>query len=349
MTGLPLQLARFRFDFEVETPLHLHYYAGSQLRGAFGHALRRTACVTRQKDCKACPLYRGCAYPEVFETPAPEDHRLQRFSQVPNPYVIEPPPLGARDYPPGATLSFHLVLMGRALRYLPLIVYAWQRALERHAGLGGGSARLAAVAYVPPEGPEQGLFAEGTLRAPELAPVPAPALDGAARLRFSTPLRLQQRGQALGHAMRARDLLMALARRYWLLAEFHQDLRPAVDFRALAEQAGTVALEGELLWRDWHRYSSRQGQPMVLGGVIGTVTLRGELAPFQGLLAAGQWTHLGKNASFGLGQYRLASGIMDPVNASMPVPQNTLPAPPEPGGKPPRNPLNQWRLPTRSL
>ena len=59
------------------------------------------------------------------------------------------------------------------------------------------------------------------------------------------------------------------------------------------------------MWRDWRRYSSRQRQEMVLGGVVGEVALRGELAPFAELLAVGQWTHLGKNTSFGLGRYRL--------------------------------------------
>jgi hypothetical protein len=43
----------------------------------------------------------------------------------------------------------------------------------------------------------------------------------------------------------------------------------------------------------------------VLGGVIGEAVLRGDLTPFAELLAAGQWTHLGKNTSFGLGRYRL--------------------------------------------
>ncbi|SMF96971.1 Uncharacterized conserved protein [Methylomagnum ishizawai] len=302
---LPLKLARFRLDCTVEAPIHLHYYAGSQLRGAFGHALRRTACVTRQQDCHACPLYRSCAYPEIFETPAPERHRLQRFSQVPNPYVVEPPPLGARDYPAGAALGFHCVLMGRALRHLPLVVYAWKRALERPGGLGGGHVRLDAVTYVGPDGSEQRVYAEGGLSAPAVAPVPVPALADRAVVEFETPLRLQAAGGVRGHAMTARDVLMALARRYWLLAEFHQAAEPAVDFAGLGGLAGAVELTGELRWRDWRRFSSRQRQEMVLGGVLGRVTLRGALAPFAGLLAAGQWTHLGKNASFGLGRYRL--------------------------------------------
>ena len=51
-----LPLARYRFHWRVSAPIHLPAYAGSMLRGAFGHALRRLACMTRQADCAACPL-----------------------------------------------------------------------------------------------------------------------------------------------------------------------------------------------------------------------------------------------------------------------------------------------------
>lgn len=302
-----LTLARYRLDFTVEAPLHLHYYAGSQLRGAFGHALRKTACMTRLKACKECPLYRTCPYPLIFETPAPESHALQKFTQVPNPYVIEPPPLGARDYAAGETLSFHMVLIGRGQQHLPLIVYAWQRALHRHAGLGGGSAHLREVHYLPPNGAPQSLYSpDGSLQMPELQPIPAAPVRDSARLRFTAPLRLQHNGKPLGHAMTARDLLMALARRHGLLTEFHQPGANPADFPRLSQQAQAVTIEdADLLWRDWRRYSNRQEQSMILGGVVGSITLRGNLEPFAALLAAGQWFHVGKNATFGLGGYHL--------------------------------------------
>ncbi len=346
MSDLPLDLARFRLDYTVATPLHLHYYAGSQLRGAFGMALKRTVCVTRLKDCRECPLYRSCAYPEIFETPAPAAHRLQKFTQAPHPYVIEPPPLGARDYRSGETLSFGLVVMGRALRHLPYFIHAWQRALEERPGVGGGAARLTGVSYLPPEGPAQPVYDGQTLTRPGFQPPAAPDLGDAVRLRFDTPLRLQQGGGVRGHAMTARDLLMGLARRYWLLAEFHQGVAPPAGFAGLAARAETLRLEGELLWRDWRRYSSRQQQTMILGGVIGAVSLRGDLAPFAGLLAAGQWTHLGKNASFGLGRYRLEPASL---TAAPLRPQNNSRDRPAASGNPPPKPLNTENFPEGCL
>lgn len=62
----------------------------------------------------------------------------------------------------------------------------------------------------------------------------------------------------------------------------------------------------DLRWFDWGRYSQRQQQEMQLGGLLGSVQLQGNLAPFAELLHQGQWLHVGKNAS--LGGYRLTAG-----------------------------------------
>ena len=89
-TGFPV--ARYRLEFTTEQPIHLPEYAGSALRGAFGHALRRAACVTRERHCSACGLYRHCPYPAIFETPPPPDYARRVLSKVPLPFVVEPPP-----------------------------------------------------------------------------------------------------------------------------------------------------------------------------------------------------------------------------------------------------------------
>ncbi len=109
-------LARYRLEWQASTPIHLPDFAGSMLRGAFGHALRQLACMTRQKDCAGCPLLTSCPYPAIFAPPPPSSHALQKFSQIPVPYIIEPPDWGARRIAAGETLAFHLVLIGRALR-----------------------------------------------------------------------------------------------------------------------------------------------------------------------------------------------------------------------------------------
>jgi len=304
---ISLPLARYRLEFEVETPLHLPAYAGSTLRGAFGGALRATACMTRQKTCEACPLLATCPYAVVFETQPPAaGHALQKFSQVPHPYVIEPPQWGERNYAPGEALAFHLVLAGRALDQLPLVVWAFVKAFARGVGRGDGTARLARVVHVGAtetvvlDGPEKAI----TDHAAGISPWPT--LDGdSVTLHFDTPLRLQTEGRrATADEYTPRRLLMALVRRVALIHEFHGPGPLALEFGELTRRAEAIVGEKDLRWRDWTRYSSRQQQKMALGGVVGTWTLTGDLGPFLPFLHLGQWLHVGKEATFGLGAYR---------------------------------------------
>lgn len=303
-------LARYRFEWQVTSPVRLPDYAGSMLRGAFGHALRSLACMTRAKTCDGCALTSTCPYPALFAPPAPAAHTLQKFSQVPVPYVIEPPEWGAKVLAEGEVFSFNQVLIGGALRELPLVILAWRRALGRGIGAGDGKADLIRVVHCGEAGeteihrPESGalLAHEQKVSLPDTAGPDALR----AMLRFHTPLRLQQNGRALPpEKLDARTLLMALARRASLLAEFHCGTSLIEDFSALSAACAGISEEKNLAWRDWTRYSSRQQQKIALGGVVGDWMLEGELTPFLQLLRLGEWLHVGKETAFGLGHYML--------------------------------------------
>jgi hypothetical protein len=305
-----IPLARYRLEFAVETPLHLPAYAGSTLRGAFGRALRATCCMTRQPVCEGCPLLQTCPYAIVFETRPPAgEHALQKFSHVPHPYVIEPPQWGERDYVPGEILAFHLVLAGRALDQLALIVWAFVKAFQRGVGRGDGTARLLRVVHL---GETENVILDGPggeIVEHDAAVLPAPTLKESVVLKFDTPLRLQNEGRrATAEEFTPRRLMMALVRRIALIREFHGAGPLELDFRALGAAAERLASEKDLVWREWTRYSSRQQQKIVLGGAVGTWRLRGDLAPFLPFLHLGQWLHVGKEGTFGMGGYRILAG-----------------------------------------
>jgi hypothetical protein len=120
-----LAVTRLRFTAMLDRPLQVPAHPGALLRSVFGAALRLGACTTGLPRCGECPLLRTCAYPAIFETPPRPTQFEQRFSQPPNPYVIEPPP-GPTVLLGGEPLVFHMVLAGAvAHRQLPLIVSAW--------------------------------------------------------------------------------------------------------------------------------------------------------------------------------------------------------------------------------
>lgn len=311
--AISLPLARYRFDCVAQTPIRLPDYAGSLLRGAFGRALRQVACITREKDCAPCTLKRGCPYTAVFAPGKPDQpHPLLKNSEIPAPYVIEPPAWGARIVGMGEPFSFHQVLIGRAVEHLPIVILAWRRAFAHGLGAGDGTAEMVAVTteagqiiYTPDDG----------RIAAHHAVLPAPTFHEPVTtitLSFSTPLRLQQNGAALPpHRLTPRPLLLAAARRASLLAEFHASGAPPIDWKALAAAADALKDERHLEWRDWTRYSSRQKQAMTLGGAVGEWTLTGNLTQALPWLHLGQWLHVGKETVFGLGGYRLQTGLTE--------------------------------------
>jgi hypothetical protein len=304
-----LPLARYRLDFVVMTPLFLPVHASSALRGVFGRALRAASCITREKTCDACPLLHSCPYTVVFETRPPEQSEglWKNFSQVPHPYVIEPSQWGEHLYSPGELLSFHLVLAGRAISHLALILHAFTRAFLRGVSTDSGTARLERVTHI---GVKSRVILEGmqgVLQSHDSEIPPAPILKDTVHLHFTSPLRLQKEGHPIdGRQLVARDLLMALVRRVALMHEFHGLGILPLDFTQLATQAGRVTGKNNLSWRDPVRYSCRQKQEILLGGVVGRWVLRGDLAPFSEFLHLGQWLHVGKGASFGLGAYQMS-------------------------------------------
>ena len=315
MTVSTLPIARLRLTVRADAPLQLPPYAGSMLRGAFGHALLALSPLPHQ-DGKPCALHASCPYCQLFAAPPLPGHSLQKFSHMPQPYVIEPPLGEAQRVQAGQSFGFHLVLIGKALPLRPIVEQAWQRALR--TGLGANHAPCTLLEIQDEKGlqPLPGKRKQlsnlnDNVRAPDLLPLGEGRGEGpshTATLHFHTPLRLQVQGKpARASQLSARDLLIALARRHQLLRDVHLGAgAPQHDFQTLTAQAQAIELHAQdLRWFDWGRYSQRQQQEMQLGGLLGAVTLRGDLAPFADLLHLGQWLHVGKNATMGLGGYRL--------------------------------------------
>ncbi len=314
---LPISVTQIRLGVRACGPLMLPFFAGSMLRGAFGHALRRLACMTRKPSCEGCALRAMCPYPRLFE---PYGHSVAAVglpagsAQPPPPFVLEPPPLGVTRIDVGAEWSFGLRIFGRAAGDLPLIVEAWRRALERGLGESRARGELLTVNFVQGE-TELPLYDASTAT---LDPLPEPISETAVFdrpagivLNLVTPLRLQSNAQRLhredlsmrrlvGDALRRARLVVAAAgdaQAQALVASW-----PVVDWLTHADRA---VLSANLHWVDWTRRSSRQRQQMTLGGWMGTITITGASPVIFAALNIGAQLGLGKETVFGMGHYRL--------------------------------------------
>ncbi|GAH02793.1 unnamed protein product, partial [marine sediment metagenome] len=133
------QIGRFKFIVKAKNKLYLPVYKGSTLRGGFGQALRKTVCITRYKECKNCLLKEKCIYSSIFETPPPKDTtKLTKYPYAPHPFVIEPPLEDKQEYKEDNEFSFNLVLIGKAINYLPYFIFAFDKLGELGLGKGKG-------------------------------------------------------------------------------------------------------------------------------------------------------------------------------------------------------------------
>jgi hypothetical protein len=124
-------------------------------------------------------------------------------------------------------------------------------------------------------------------------------------LRFETPVRFVQRGELI-REVHFPLLVGNLLRRLENLVRFHCGGTGEWVYGSLLDRAAEVELaEDGTRWYDWERYSGRQDRRMKLGGLVGQVLYRGDTSPFLPLLTLGQWVHVGKNTSFGLGRFQL--------------------------------------------
>lgn len=284
------------------------------LRGALGHALLRFAPLPHRGQ-EPCALYGRCPYCTVFLAPPQADHHLKKLSQLPPPFVIEPPP-GGQKLQAGQSFQFALLLFGQAIPLWATVLQALASALQTGLGDSRSPCHLQ-TAWHEQSGQTLWPGSGQALGSTVLPPISGIDKNGShAVLRFFTPLRLKRQGRPIRQAadLHARILLIALARRYQLLLDAWMPGQvPQLDFEQLTKQARGVQLQViDMRWLDWGRYSQRQQREMKFGGLLGSVQLQGRLQPFARLLHLGQWLHVGGKTTFGLGGYQLS----DPVQAS---------------------------------
>jgi len=310
-----LQIDRLRFRCQAMEPMRLPLYSGSAWRGVLGRSLRQTVCVTRQPTCQGCLLLHNCVYSTFFESPPATPEIAARYSALPHPYVLEPQIDARRALEPGEVLELGISLMGPATAHVPYLIHALQRAGEWGLARDGGRFAVVEVEQETVLGNNEwtNIFssAEGKLQRHRTDAAPLPACPPAVSLTLQTPLRIKHHGRFIGPAhLSAADLLRTLISRVDLLIQLYAPTGAARPWDAgmLHDAVPNISLsDAELRWHEWTRYSSRQRAYMQLGGLLGRLQLSGAGLPtLWPLLWLGQWTHLGKGTSFGLGRYRLA-------------------------------------------
>ncbi|MFZ2634096.1 MAG: CRISPR system precrRNA processing endoribonuclease RAMP protein Cas6 [Desulfosalsimonadaceae bacterium] len=307
---------RYGFTCRLETDAELPYYKGSTFRGVFGRALKQVVCALKHQECDDCLLRPKCVYAVVFEPPVPASSKDSRMAAPPHPFVIEPPLTIKTHYPAGSSFDFSLLLMGEANNFLPYFIYAFDQMGKIGIGKKSDGRRGQfvlenvrngdAVIYTSAS---QKLTMNGSLKKlgltpPEHPPECPPDKTLCLKLILETPLRLKFDNR-LQAELPFHVLVRAMLRRISSLMNAYGDGEPPLDYPGLVKKAEAIKIiDNNLSWYDWERYSFRQEEKMLMGGMAGAVTYTGNMGEYLPLIEFCEQVHLGKQTTFGLGKIK---------------------------------------------
>jgi CRISPR-associated endoribonuclease Cas6 len=328
-----LRLALLKFTLHAIEPIKLPQFAGSTFRGAFGSMFRRIACAPHCDAAKNCLLATACAYARVFEAlPDVPGYQPAAKSEAPRPFIIHPPP-SETPLKAGEEFSFHLVLAGAAINYLPYFILTWRELGRIGIGSAHGRFRLVTVEShlslnvaetadaTDAHAPRTIYSAEDELVRNNLAALTAERILATnARLRSLSepnklpparltiellmPARLKSGGEFLRGAPPFETLMGALLRRLESLSFFYCGGGLQLDYHMIVARAKEVeTVSSDLHWVEWARYSQRQERKIPWGGLMGSVEYAGEFTQFWPFLALGELVGVGNNCAFGLGRF----------------------------------------------
>jgi hypothetical protein len=321
-------LHHFRFHLEPKAPLHMPAHnKGNVIRGGFGSTFRRIVCHANCRDVETCELRNVCPYTAVFQPFVPDGSEKIRLNRdIPRPFVIKPPLETKENYLPGERLSFDVVLVGKTKDYLPYFIVTFKELSQAGLGRHRSPVDLWAVEHVGSDGATVPVYTrEDNLVQPPVNAISWPDLcarhstnngsmnspqDGAANvtrvtLRFLTPTMLRGDGVLMRRpafgviAKRLRDRINALS-------YFYCGAGLDIDFKSFGEEAEEIrTVADSTRWVESSRYSRRREVTHDLSGFVGEVSFEGDLAPFIPYLKLGEYVHVGKNAVFGNGWYKI--------------------------------------------
>lgn len=291
---LPVQ-----FSLNFSHPVYVDTSPLFILRSMLGKNLHSMSCIAHQNKCPECMYNRTCAYAFLFETILPVNNIVAPGrDRASHPFVFTGGTLETDNEI--SRYDFTITLFGKAIDYLPYIYAALVRA--GNDGLFKSRTQFT-VTSVEIEG-------KNILLSPEHLDTSVTSKiwqtdltlaekKGEVLIELKTPLRFKYGGK-YGTDFSAQDFIACLYRRTKTLCTLYGSADENYSYKFAEDNKIT---ERHLTWLDNRHYSARQKDTMNLGGVVGTIKLKGSFSAIeQNLLEFNKLFNAGKNTNFGLGQ-----------------------------------------------
>lgn len=306
---------KYEFVLTFEEATKLPGFKGGILRGFFGTTMKETFCIqSKSSSCHICPIKETCPYCYLFESPnfMKDQYFLSEKTSVPHPFIIDPPLDNKTYYQPKESLSFSMVLIGRAINYLPFIIILYKKGGKEGIGPKRAKFKLCKVNLVG-FGEKYSIYdieSDRIKLQKNKINILQRLTDFRKDLRqikisFLTPTRIKRKGRLIKIPFFS-DIIRAILIRALLLSNFHCSKKVTIDLNEELKDSELIKInQVNLKWIDWKHYSPRAKQFIKLGGFMGEISFIGEIGKWLKLLHLGEELHIGNGTSFGLGKYKI--------------------------------------------
>ena len=310
---MTVELYPLRFCFTAQDPIHFPGgKPGNILRGAFGTAFKRIACVPECRDARVCSRRAECHYARVFE-PASAGVGPSGLAEQPRPFVLRAAHLDGCMIDAGRKFHFDLHLFNVADPGPDYFVGVFAELARQGLGPQRGRACLDSVWQLDRSREPLHRIYEAS-RAENHNPVPPLSLSLSAgpervnevAVEFTTPTELKA-GDQIAARPEFAILFARIRDRISTLRALYGAGPLDIDFKGLGERASRIRMPRcELERVSVNRTSSRTGQTHSLGGFVGRAEYEGDLTEFLPYLEAAEWTGVGRQTVWGKGAIRVA-------------------------------------------
>lgn len=291
-----LYFCKYKFTIQFHNKVVLPEYHGSMIRGTFGDALKEIVCIKDDGNCNSCKYLEGCAFPYIFDK-----NTISKKRKVPHPYIIEPERFD------GNKLTFNIILIGKAIKYTEQIFYTVRRMGSLGFGVNREKFKLIKVENLIENNKYETIYNGIGNYLEKYSAIYIKNLDfnfsNTVSLNILTQMKIEDNGKIVKD-LSFNILLRSLYRRISNMLYIYCDSKLNIDYMDLFERSKSVITTNQDLYlKTVDRFSSTQNKKTELIGIKGNIEFSGLTEDFYILVFLGQYLHVGKGISFGMGRY----------------------------------------------
>lgn len=277
----------------VKSQLKPPFFIGSQIRGAFGYALKKVVCTNYKGDCANCAAQENCLFYDFYE--AKNSAHNYRF-----------------DFHLKMTYyDFNLYLFENAIDKTSYVISALYLMMSEF-GLGKDKTKHENIEI---KINDEICLQDGKILLTKdiLKDIITPPFQSEIELEFITPLRIKKDNRLLKNTadsaqIELKDLINSIYLRKIQIFGDEKDICEKDSIESANKRFFPHEIKGQIQNCDLHflelsRFSNRQKSAMNLGGLIGKMKIVGLNKECYKILRLGEILGAGKQTAFGLGKF----------------------------------------------